>query len=201
MADAVTTLGAMPVELDDIGIDVAYSCSQKGLSCPSGLSPVSVSPSAWEELSKRQEDGRSWYFDLKLMAQYYDPPHAYHHTPSPPLFYAMHEGLAVIEEEGLAARWARHRAAGEQLMRGLIDLGFTPLVKNAEDRVWHVSTVIPPDGVDEAELRKRLVDRYEIEIAGGLGRLAGKVIRIGVMGPLAEPDRVKFLLDSISSCL
>jgi alanine-glyoxylate transaminase/serine-glyoxylate transaminase/serine-pyruvate transaminase len=201
MADAVTTLGAMPVELDDVGIDVAYSCSQKGLSCPSGLSPVSVSPSAWEELSKRQEDGRSWYFDLKLMAQYYDPPHAYHHTPSPPLFYAMHEGLAVIEEEGLAARWARHRAAGEQLMRGLIDLGFTPLVKNAEDRVWHVSTVIPPDGVDEAELRKRLVDRYEIEIAGGLGRLAGKVIRIGVMGPLAEPDRVKFLLDSISSCL
>jgi alanine-glyoxylate transaminase/serine-glyoxylate transaminase/serine-pyruvate transaminase len=201
IADAVTSLGAMPVELDNVGIDVAYSCSQKGLSCPAGLSPFSVSARAWEQLMNRQEDGRSWYFDLKLMAQYYDPPHAYHHTPSPPLFYAMHEGLAVIEEEGLLARWARHRAAGEQLIRGLTTLGFTPLVKNAEDRVWHVATVMPPDGVDEAELRKRLMDRYEIEIAGGLGRLAGKVIRIGVMGPLAEPGSVKFLLDAISSCL
>ncbi len=201
IADTVTSLGAMPVELDKIGIDVAYSCSQKGLSCPAGLSPFSVAPHAWEKLTSRQDDNRTWYFDLKLMAQYYDPPHAYHHTPSPPLFYAMHQGLAVIEEEGLSARWARHRAAGEQLMRGLINLGFTPLVKNAEDRVWHVATVIPPAGVDEAELRKRLMDRYEIEIAGALGRLAGQVIRIGVMGPLAEPGSVKFLLDSISSCL
>lgn len=201
MADAVTSLGAMPVELDKIGIDVAYSCSQKGLSCPAGLSPFSVSPRAWEQLATRQDDNRTWYFDLKLMAQYYDPPHAYHHTPSPPLFYAMHEALAIIEEEGLSARWARHRAAGEQLMQGLIKLGFTPLVKNAENRVWHVATAFPPNGVDEAELRKRLTDRYDIEIAGALGRLAGQVIRIGVMGPLAEPARVKFLLDSISSCL
>jgi alanine-glyoxylate transaminase/serine-glyoxylate transaminase/serine-pyruvate transaminase len=201
IADTVTSLGAMPVELDKIGIDVAYSCSQKGLSCPAGLSPFSVSPRAWEQLMDRQEDSRSWYFDLKLMAQYYDPPHAYHHTPSPPLFYAMHEGLAVSEEEGLSARWARHRAAGEQLIHGLTALGFTPLVENAEDRVWHVATLMPPDGVDEAELRKRLMDRYEIEIAGGLGQLAGKVIRIGVMGPLAEPDSVKFLVDSIKSCL
>lgn len=201
IADTVTSLGAMPVELDEIGIDVAYSCSQKGLSCPAGLSPFSLSSRAWDQLTARGEDGRSWYFDLKLMAQYYDPPHAYHHTPSPPLFYAMHEGLAVIEEEGLSARWARHEAAGDQLIRGLTKLGFTPLVKNAEDRVWHVATVMPPDGVDEAELRKRLMDRYQVEIAGGLGRLAGKVIRIGVMGPLAEPDSVKFLLDSIGSCL
>lgn len=201
IADTVTSLGAMPVELDKIGIDVTYSCSQKGLSCPSGLSPFSVSPRAWELLTNGKDEGRSWYLDLKLMAQYYNPPHAYHHTPSPPLFYALHEGLAVIEEEGLQARWSRHRAAGEQLMRGLTDLGFTPLVKNPADRVWHVATVTPPDGVDEAELRKRLMDRYEIEIAGGLGRLAGKVIRIGVMGPLATPERVKFLVDSIASCL
>jgi len=201
MADTVTSLGAMPVELDKIGVDVTYSCSQKGLSCPSGLSPFSVSPRAWEQLAERQEESRSWYFDLKLMAQYYDPPHAYHHTPSPPLFYAMHEGLAVIEEEGLSARWARHRAAGEQLVQGLTALGFKPLVKNAEDRIWHVTTVMPPEGVDEAGLRQRLVDRYEIEIAGALGRLSGKVIRIGTMGPLADPERVKFLLDSIGSCL
>jgi alanine-glyoxylate transaminase/serine-glyoxylate transaminase/serine-pyruvate transaminase len=199
MADTVTSLGAMPVELDKIGIDVTYSCSQKGLSCPSGLSPFSVSPRAWELLMNGKEETRSWYLDLKLLAQYYNPPHAYHHTPSPPLFSALHEGIAVIEEEGLEARWARHRAAGEQLMRGLTDLGFTPLVKNQADRVWHVATVMPPDGVDEAELRKRLVDRYDIEIGGGLGRLAGKVVRIGVMGPLATPERVKFLIDSIAS--
>lgn len=201
IADTVTSLGAMPVELDKIGIDVAYSCSQKGLSCPAGLSPFSVSPGAWELVANRKEDPRSWYFDLKLMAGYFNPPHNYHHTPSPPLFYAMHQGLAVIEEEGLSSRWARHRAAGEQLIKGLTELGFTPLVKNANDRIWHIATVIPPTGADEAELRKRLMDRYDIEIAGGLGQLAGKVLRIGVMGPLANFDSVNFLLESIGSCL
>jgi alanine-glyoxylate transaminase/serine-glyoxylate transaminase/serine-pyruvate transaminase len=113
----------------------------------------------------------------------------------------MHEGLAVIEEEGLSARWARHRAAGEQLMQGLVALGFKPLVKNPEDRIWHVTTVMPPEGVDEVGLRQRLMDRYDIEIAGALGRLAGKVIRIGTIGPLADSDSVRFLLDSIGSCL
>ena len=119
IADVVTSLGAMPVELDLVGIDVAYSCSQKGLSCPAGLSPISISPKAWEWLSRRQSDPVTWYLDLKLMAKYFEPPHVYQHTPSPPLFYAMHRALAVIAEEGLENRFERHKAASKRLMDGL----------------------------------------------------------------------------------
>lgn len=201
IADCVTSLGAMPVELDTIGIDVAFSCSQKGLSCPAGLSPVSFSPKAVEWLEKRPEEPFTWYLDLRMIAKYFDPPHVYHHTPSPPLYYAMHQGLAVIEEEGLRNRWERHERANRRLIAGLRKLGFQPLVKNAEDRIWHLTTVTPPAGVDEAQLRQRLVDRYGIEIASGLGQLAGKILRIGTMGPLATDERVDFLLESVAACI
>lgn len=201
IADCVTTLGAMPVEMDAVGIDVAYSCAQKGLSCPAGLSPVSVSSAAWEWLEKQAEDSITWYFDLRLLAKYFEPPHIYHHTPSPPLFYAMHEALAVIEEEGLRQRFDRHRRAGEQLAAGLTKLGFEPLVKQPQDRLWHLMTVRPPSGVDEAKLRERLVEKYGIEIGGGLGQLAGKILRVGVMGPLANEQSVAFLLEAIAASL
>lgn len=201
IADCVTSLGAMPVELDAIGIDIAFSCSQKGLSCPAGLSPFSVSPRAWDWLNARQEETSSWYWDLRLLAKYFDPPHVYHHTPAPPLYYAMHEALAVIEEEGLRNRWARHEQAHKRLIEGLIRLGFEPLVKDAKNRIWHVTTVLPPPGVDESQLRDRLMQRYNIEIAGGLGQLAGKVLRIGTMGPLATEENVDFLTESISASL
>lgn len=201
IADAVTSLGAMPVELDSVGIDVAYSCSQKGLSCPAGLSPISISPTASEKLEQRKEEEFTWYFDLRLMAKYFEPPHVYHHTPSPTLYYAMHGSLSAIEEEGLRNRWNRHRRAGERLVRGLTKLGFEPLVKNAEHRIWHLTTVIPPPEVDEVQLRQRLLDKFNIEIAGGLGQLTGKILRIGTMGPLATDDNVDFLLEAISACL
>lgn len=201
MADCVTSLGAMPVELDEVGIDVAFSCSQKGLSCPAGLSPISISPAAWERLQARPELPYTWYFDLKLMANYFEPPHVYQHTPSPPLYYAMHASLAAIEEEGLQNRWTRHRRANQQLLNGLTRLGFTPLVKDAEDRIWHLTTVMPPSGVDEAELRQKLMDKYAIEVASGLGKLAGKILRVGTMGPLATEENVDFLLTSIEACL
>lgn len=201
MADCVTSLGAMPVELDSVGIDVAFSCSQKGLSCPAGLSPISFSPRANEWLQRRPEDPSTWYFDLRLIAKYFEPPHTYHHTPSPPLYYAMHQGLAVIEEEGLRNRWERHRKASEKLITGLTKLGFEPLVKNPDDRIWHLTTVIVPAGLDEAGFRQRLVDEHEIEISGGLGQLAGKIFRIGTMGPLATDERVEFLLDAMAACL
>ena len=201
IGDCVTSLGAMPVELDAVGIDVAYSCSQKGLSCPAGLSPISISNRAWEVLGERKDDTDTWYLDLRLLAKYYEPPHAYHHTPSPPLFYALHESLAVIEEEGLRNRWERHRKAGLRLVDGLVKLGFVPVVKNEEDRLWHLSTVTPPAGVDEAQLREKLMVKYGVEIAGGLGQFAGKILRIGVMGPLASEAAVEFLLDSIKVCL
>ncbi len=201
MADCVTSLGAMPVELDSVGIDVAFSCSQKGLSCPAGLSPVSLSPRAWEWLQKRPEEPYTWYFDLRMLAKYFEPPHTYHHTPSAPLYYAMHQGLAAIEEEGLRHRWDRHRRASERLVVGLAKLGFEPLVKNPDHRIWHLTTVLVPTGLDEARLRQQLLDQHSIEVAGGLGQLAGKILRIGTMGPLASDERVDFLLDAIAACL
>lgn len=201
IADCVTSLGAMPVELDDVGIDVAFSCSQKGLSCPAGLSPISLSPRAWDLLDKRAEDPSTWYLDLKLLANYFEPPHVYHHTPSPPLYYAMHQALAAIEEEGLRNRWERHRRASERLVSGLVELGFEPLVARPEERIWHLTTVIPPAHVDQAALRAKLVEKYGIEIASGLGQLAGKILRIGTMGPLATGENVDFFLQALRACL
>lgn len=201
IADTVTSLGAMPVELDAIGIDVAFSCAQKGLSCPAGLSPVSVSPRAWEWLLQRKDDPSGWYLDLRLLAKYYDPPHAYHHTPSPPLFYAMQAALSAIEAEGLENRWQRHKQAHDQLIAGLRKIGFGFLVPEPENRIWHLTTATVPAGVDEAKLRQRLFDEYSIEIASGLGPLAGKILRIGTMGPLATPEAVDSLLDAIKACV
>jgi len=201
IADCVTSLGAMPVELDDVGIDVAFSCSQKGLSCPAGLSPISISPRAWEQLERRSEEPFTWYLDLRLMAKYFDPQRVYHHTPSPPLYYAMYEALAAIEEEGLPNRWRRHQRASERLISGLVKLGFGPLVARPEDRIWHLTTVIPPAGIDQAGLRQKLLQDHSIEIAGGLGELAGKILRIGTMGPLATDESVDFLLHALSECL
>jgi alanine-glyoxylate transaminase/serine-glyoxylate transaminase/serine-pyruvate transaminase len=201
IADCVTSLGAMPVELDSVGIDVAFSCSQKGLSCPAGLSPITFSPRAVERLAKRTEPLFTWYFDLQLMDKYFDEPHSYQHTPSPPLYYAVHQALAVIEEEGLRNRWERHKRAGERLVRGLEKLGFTPLIKDPEQRLWHLSTVVPPSGVDEAKLRETLLRKHGIEVAAGLGKLAGKILRIGTMGPLATEENVDTLLAAISTSL
>src|SRR5689334_15827840 len=135
------------------------------------------------------------------MGKYFEPPHGYHHTPSPPLYYAMHQGLMVIEEEGLRNRWDRHLRANQHLIAGVDRLGFTPLVKNPDDRIWHLTTVLPPAGLDEAQLRQRLVEKYSVEIAGGLGQLAGKILRIGTMGPLATDENVDFLLDAVAACM
>jgi len=201
IADCVTSLGAMPVELDAVGIDVAFSCSQKGLSCPAGLSPFSISPRAVELLENRSEEPFTWYFDLKLLGKYFEPPHAYHHTPAPPLYYAMHQGLAAIQEEGLRNRWERHARGNQRLIAGLTRLGFVPLVKQPEHRISHLTTVIPPAGVDEAQIRQKLLDKYSIEIAPGLGQLTGKILRIGTMGPLATDEGVDFILDAIAACM
>lgn len=201
IGDCVTSLGAMPVEIDEVGIDVAFSCTQKGLSCPAGLAPITVSPAAWERLSARKEDPGSWYFDLRLMAKYFEPPHVYQHTPSPPLYYALHQGLAAIEEEGLERRLDRHRSVGERLVPGLERLGFCPLVTCDENRLWHLAVVTPPAQVNEAVLRQKLLDGYNIEIAGGLGQLAGKVLRIGAMGPLAGAEHIEYLLDAIAASI
>jgi alanine-glyoxylate transaminase/serine-glyoxylate transaminase/serine-pyruvate transaminase len=139
IADCVTSLGAMPVHVDKTGIDIAYSCTQKGLSCPPGLSPITVSPRAAEWLHARKSVNRSWYFDIKLISDYLFVSHRYHHTASATMFYALHEGLRLIEEEGLEHRWQRHHQAHNEFVKGCGELGLQMLVP-AEYRIWNLNT-------------------------------------------------------------
>ncbi len=199
IADTVTSLGALPVNIDDVGIDVAYSCSQKGLSCPPGLSPFTASPRAMERLKDRKSPMRHWYLDLKLICEYYDS-RKYHHTVSSTLFYALHESLRLIEEEGLQNRFDRHQRNHLALVRGLESMGLRMHV--AEDhRLPNVNTPRVPEGVDDARVRKHLIDKHGIEIAGGFGPLAGKIFRIGLMGPLANESCVKMFLAAFQDAL
>jgi alanine-glyoxylate transaminase/serine-glyoxylate transaminase/serine-pyruvate transaminase len=189
IADCVTSLGAMPVEVDANGIDIAYSCSQKGLSAPPGLSPITISPRAQERLRQRKQPNRSWYFDLSLIQDYLTISHRYHHTASATLFYALHEALAIIEEEGLALRQTRHQKAHERFVAGIARLGLTMHVAPGH-RIWNLNTPRVPEGVNEVKVRAYLLEKHGIEIAGGFGPLAGKIFRIGLMGPLATDEGV-----------
>jgi alanine-glyoxylate transaminase/serine-glyoxylate transaminase/serine-pyruvate transaminase len=188
IADCVTSLGAMPVDVDANGIDVAYSCSQKGLSAPPGLSPITISPRAQERLSQRKQANRSWYFDLALIQDYLES-HRYHHTASATLFYALHESLAIIEEEGLVLRQQRHLKAHQRFVAGIQRLGLTMHVAEGH-RIWNLNTPRVPEGINEAKVRSYLLEKHGIEIAGGFGPLAGKIFRIGIMGPLATDEGV-----------
>ncbi len=200
IADCVTSLGAMPVEVDKTGIDIAYSCTQKGLSCPPGLSPITVSPRAAEWLNAPPTPNRSWYFDLKLIADYLTVSHRYHHTASATMFYALHEGLTLIEEEGLQNRWDRHHRAHLEFVKTLEAMGLEMLVA-PEHRIWNLNTPKVPQGVDEAKVRSTLLKEHGIEIAGGFGPLAGKIFRIGLMGPLATMDHVHDFADNFGAAL
>ncbi|MGD0823982.1 MAG: alanine--glyoxylate aminotransferase family protein [Terriglobales bacterium] len=193
IGDCVTSLGGVPVEFDKTGIDVAYSCTQKGLSCPPGLSPMAMSPRAMEWLRARTSPVPSWYFDLKLIHDYSTVSHRYHHTAPISMFYALREALLVIAEEGIENRWERHRRCHKSFVKGIEAMGLRMHVP-AEHRIATLNTVCVPNGVDEAKVRKRLLDEPGIEIAGGFGPLAGKVFRIGVMGPLATEENVQFFL-------
>lgn len=199
IADAVTSLGASPVSVDEAGIDIAYSCSQKGLSCPPGLAPFTASPRAVDRLKTRKAPIPEWYMDLRLLGEYFDG-HKYHHTASATLFYALHESLRLIHEEGLEQRFARHRCAHDALMRGFEKLGLQMHVPEGH-RIPHLNTPRVPDGVDDAKVRKHLLEKSGIEIAGGFGPLAGKIFRIGVMGPMANEDCVQMFLAKFGEAL
>jgi alanine-glyoxylate transaminase/serine-glyoxylate transaminase/serine-pyruvate transaminase len=200
IADCVTSLGGVPVDFDRTGIDVAYSCTQKGLSCPPGLSPMAMSQRAMEWLRGRTTPSRSWYLDLKLIHDYSTVSHRYHHTAPISMFYALREALLVVAEEGIEKRWERHRCAHQSFVKGIEAMGLRLHVPEAH-RIATLNTVCVPKGVDEAKVRKRLLDDPGIEIAGGFGPLAGKVFRIGVMGPLATEDNVQFFLREFSKAL
>jgi alanine-glyoxylate transaminase/serine-glyoxylate transaminase/serine-pyruvate transaminase len=200
VADCVTSLGGLAVEFDRTGIDVAYSCTQKGLSCPPGLSPMAMSRRAMDFLSSRSAPSRSWYLDLKLIHDYSTVSHRYHHTAPISMFYALREALLVIAEEGIENRWERHRRCHQAFVKGIQGMGLSFHVPE-EHRIPTLNTVCVPNGVDEAKVRKRLLDDPGIEIAGGFGPLAGKVFRIGVMGPLATEDNVQFFLREFGKAL
>ncbi len=200
IADCVTSLGGVPVEFDRTGIDVAYSCTQKGLSCPPGLSPMAMSPRAMDFLRARTTPSRSWYLDLKLIHEYSTVSHRYHHTAPISMFYALREALMVIAEEGIENRWERHRRCNRAFVKGVEAMSLRMHVPEAH-RIATLNTVCVPQGVDEAKARKRLLDEPGIEIAGGFGPLAGKVFRIGVMGPLATEDNVQFFLKEFKKTL
>ena len=200
IADCVTSLGGVPVEFDKTGIDIAYSCTQKGLSCPPGLSPMAMSQRAMDFLGARTTPSRSWYLDLKLIHDYSTVSHRYHHTAPISMFYALSEALMVITEEGIENRWERHRRSNRAFVKGIEALGLRMHVPEAH-RIATLNTVCVPEGVDEAKVRRRLLDGPGIEIAGGFGPLAGKVFRIGVMGPLATEDNVQFFLKEFKKAL
>jgi alanine-glyoxylate transaminase/serine-glyoxylate transaminase/serine-pyruvate transaminase len=200
IADCVTSLGGVPVEFDQTGIDIAYSCTQKGLSCPPGLSPMAMSPGAMDWLRARSTPSRSWYLDLKLIRDYSTVSHRYHHTAPISMFYALREALLVIAEEGIENRWERHRRCHKSFVKGMEAMGLRMHVPE-EHRIATLNTVRVREGVDEAKVRKRLLEGPGIEIAGGFGPLAGKVFRIGVMGPLATEDNVQFFLKEFKKAL
>ena len=202
LVDAVTSLAGVPLKVDQWGIDAIYSGSQKCLSAPPGLSPVSFSQRALTVLENRKTKVQSWFLDLNLLRGYVGggAKRTYHHTAPVSSVFALHEALRLVLEEGLDNRFARHRKNHELLKAGLEALGFEFLVK-PEYRLPQLNSVIIPKGVDEAAVRKSLLEDYNIEIGAGLGDFAGKVWRIGLMGESSSPNHVNMLLAALKALL
>jgi alanine-glyoxylate transaminase/serine-glyoxylate transaminase/serine-pyruvate transaminase len=200
IADCVTSLGAAPINVDASGIDMAFSCTQKGLSCPPGLSPFTVSPRGVEFVRARKTPNAVWYFDLKLLSEYYGEQRRYHHTAPISNFYALREGLAAVLDEGVERRFERHARCHTEFVKRIEAMGLKMLVAPAL-RVPHLNTVRVPEGVDDAQVRRTLLNEHGIEIAGGFGPLAGKIFRIGIMGPLATPEGMDLFFGAFERCL
>src|ERR1051326_8835384 len=200
IADCVTSLGGMPVLVDENGIDIAYSCSQKGLGCPPGLAPLTVSPRAQERRKSRKSPVQSWYLDLDLLESYYWG-HKYHHTASATMFYALREGLAIVADEGRENRWDRHRRNHLAFVAGIEAMGLEMHVAKPLDRLWTLNTPRVPKGVDDTKVRQYLLEKRSIEIAGGFGPLAGQVFRIGLMGYGSTSENVLFILEALEDAL
>ena len=195
IVDAVTSLGGMPLEVGAWGIDAAYSCTQKCLGGPSGLAPVVFGPRALE----KRVTCRSFYFDLSLLEDYWLR-RKYHHTMSSTLLYALYEALSIVEEEGLDARWARHERNHRALVASLAEVGLSMLPADA-DRLWTLNAVRVPEGVDDAAARMHLLDEFNMEIGAGLGPLAGKIWRVGLMGASSSPRLILLLRGALDSAL
>ncbi|HEX9700713.1 MAG TPA: alanine--glyoxylate aminotransferase family protein [Acidobacteriota bacterium] len=197
IVDAVASLGGHPVDVDARGIDVCYSGSQKCLSAPPGLAPITFSEAAVARVKQRRTPVRSWYLDVPLLTKYWGGDRTYHHTAPISSVYALHEALRIVNAEGADERAARHRRHHQALVTGLEAMGLKMVVEDPQRRAWTLNAVRVPDGVDDAEVRSFLLRRHGIEIAGGLGPLAGKIWRIGLMGESATRNNVLLLLGAL----
>jgi len=199
LVDCVTSLGGIPVEIDAWGVDIAYSGTQKCLGVPPGLAPMTVSDRARDRFVEKSQ---SWYLDLKMISQYVSSGggRTYHHTAPISMIFALHAGLGAVLDEGLDAAQSRHAECGALVQDGLEKLGFRLFAEEGY-RLPELTTAWVPEGVDEAAVRRRLLERYGIEIGGGLGAYAGKVWRIGCMGHTARPRNVTLLLGALEECL
>lgn len=200
IVDTVTSLGCVPVEIDAWGIDAAYSCSQKGLSCPPGLSPVTFSPRAVEAMERRRTPEQSWYFDLTLIRKYLGSDRTYHHTAPISMNFALHEGLRLVLEEGVENRWTRHQKNHHALKSGLGALGLE-YTANPKHQLPQLNAVRIPAGVDDVAGRKMMLQEFGIEIGGGLGDFKGKAWRIGLMGYNSRPSVVLLCLAALEQVL
>jgi alanine-glyoxylate transaminase/serine-glyoxylate transaminase/serine-pyruvate transaminase len=198
--DCVTSLGGVPVMVDQWDVDIAYSGSQKCLSCPPGLAPLTVGHRARQALHARKTPVANWYLDLTMIESYWGSERTYHHTAPISMNYALREALRIVDEEALEARFEHHRANAQILWDGLESLGMR-LAVPAEHRLPSLTTVWVPDGVDEALVRRRLLDDYNVEIAGGLGAFKGRVWRIGLMGQSSQRENVVLLLRALEGLL
>jgi alanine-glyoxylate transaminase/serine-glyoxylate transaminase/serine-pyruvate transaminase len=201
LIDTVTSLGGCPVRIDDWGIDAAYSGTQKCLSCPPGLSPVTLSKRAMNAIKARKSRVQSWYLDVNLLANYWgEGARAYHHTAPITMNYALHESLRLVLEEGLKVRWDRHEANHVKLKKGLSELGLS-IASQEEHQLWQLNAVTVPEGVDEVAIRNALLTDNGIEIGAGLGPLAGKVWRIGLMGHSSSEENVDRVISALKDFL
>jgi alanine-glyoxylate transaminase/serine-glyoxylate transaminase/serine-pyruvate transaminase len=200
IVDAVTSLGGLPVNVDERGIDICYSGSQKCLGVPPGLGPITVNSGAEEMLRKRKTKVSNWYLDLMLVQAYWGSERIYHHTAPISMNFALYEGLRMVAEEGLEARYNRHLENARLLWDGLEELGLQLLVP-LEFRLPSLTTVRVPEGIDEAQVRAHLLQEYNIEIAGGLGELKGRIWRIGLMGYSSRKENIILLLGALQRLL
>jgi alanine-glyoxylate transaminase/serine-glyoxylate transaminase/serine-pyruvate transaminase len=198
--DTVTSLAGCPVRIDDWQVDAVYSGTQKCLSRPPGLAPVSLSLRAVEAAAKRKTKVRSWYLDVNLLASYWGQDRAYHHTAPISMNYALHEALRLVLEEGLENRWRRHEQNHLALKAGLKAMGLQ-IASQEGHQLWQLNAVTVPEGVDEAAVRKRLLTDFNIEVGAGLGPLKGKIWRVGLMGETSSKANVKAFLSALGQIL
>src|SRR3954467_10095232 len=200
LLDTVTSLAGCPVRIDDWQVDAVYSGTQKCLSCPPGLSPVSFSPRAMEVATRRTKKVQSWYLDVNLLASYWGQERVYHHTAPITMNYALHEALRLVLVEGLEQRWRRHQENHLRLKNALAPLGLK-ITSQEGHQLWQLNAVSVPDGVDETAVRRRFLNDFGIEIGAGLGRLKGKIWRVGLMGEPSKAEHVDTFVAALKACL